>query len=363
MALKTYIGDGAGTGLEAHVVQKECGINAQVVATVDLNNFETFHSPFVSENFGTAMNIEYAYGDTPEKVYNADDTLWTQNNISGTVAVDSSVRFYDGAESLYWNSADLNSVIEFAKGSTFDLSNYIDFTMWINIDRKYDVGDSIEIYGWDGSIVGNAVLLENYCNINNDDVWQKVVIPLADMGLTNQSITALRFRISAIDGKPNIWYDALQFEEKDSESGAFVVRPSKEYNVFISEIRLFMVDVLDTTLSNNSMANLSHDKLLNVNSLSSGISISLYSGDTLMMNSIFKNLGDFLSFPNCSISDVGSDGDGKTFIAIDIKVYEPFLLKSMTQDSLRISIFDDLSGLERFNAFAGGKRLYIGCKK
>lgn len=343
----------------ADVVETEYGENALVVATIPMYYNHPVRKHFASDNYGINLNIPLSYGDTPEEVYDGgDNTYWTLSGISGTAPTNSTARFYSGASSLLWNGPTQGSVFQLAKGSNIDLTNYIAITFKIQVDKNYKPAlNQIEIYGYNtttGTEVGTRIHLEDYITPDNYDVWQSVIIPLNDMNLINQTINALRFQITVADKKePVIYIDDLQIEEKSSEIGIFKVEPDKQTHLYIDAIRLYFVDVYDSTLLNASMWNFPFDTFLGEGELASGITLGLFRREEPIDTAIVRNFGDILKLADTHINGLGCDGTN-TFVTIDINFPIPLELKSVSNESYRIIIREDLSGLTIFKATASG---------
>ena len=186
------IGDARGNGL----VQVEMynpltdgrdGESSMIVYTIPREQPIPKILPFLNDTFGSAMNQAVGFEGTPVNIHNGTDSeLWIGSEISGTsVDFDSTNRSFSGTMSVRANSPDVGDVWQFAKGSDQDLSGKSALTGEININRRWNAGDSVAVYGWDtgtGLIVGNQVFIENYIDETSFDVWMNMVIPLSDMG-------------------------------------------------------------------------------------------------------------------------------------------------------------------------------------
>jgi hypothetical protein len=347
---------GAGNGLTACIDRGTSNDNhGLIVATRPLVEYFFTCSEFVDDVYGQDMNIAQSYGASPELVNDGNDsTLWTLNNITGTRASYSTNRSYAGASSLRWDDPLLFDEIELNKGSDLDLTGYVAITFWLNINNGLGVGDNIEIYGYlDGAEVGTRIDLDNYCSPSGNDVWQFVTIPLSDMGLTNQTIDAIRMQLVARNRAPDIYIDVMQIEQIGEDIGNFKIEPATQTNFYLQRIRLFMVDALDTTLASNSMNNLSYDQLLGESQLIGGISLQCYSQGSVVKSYILKDIADFMSKTGAEIVNVACDGTN-TYLSMDINFAHPYKFESSKQEYINIRIIDDLSGLIKFTAQAYG---------
>ena len=171
-----------------------------VVATRSLKTFTNQLEFFVNDTYGPVMNVNGAFGGAPVLIHNGvDDVAWTMSEPVGTKWVaDSAVRYHSGAASMSFTNGNVNDVMQVINnvgpGNDIDLDgNYVALTMWINVDQNWDDGDCFELYAFVGGVlVGNAVHLEDYFDIDLEDVWQYINIPLTDMGIEASSIDAIR---------------------------------------------------------------------------------------------------------------------------------------------------------------------------
>lgn len=356
--IKSLIGDGRGTDKQAHLHERE-GHTGQIVYADPLTMYEVQTAPFVNPSNGIQMAISGGFTGTPELVNNGGDTAaWTGSNIVGAdVDFTSTERPRTGSASVHVDGPNLNDVWQFDRGSNIDLSNYVAITMWINVDRRWGNGDDITFFGYDTNTamqVGDAVLLEDYIVENDNDTWQEAVIVLSDMSLQDKTIDAFRMQYTNPAGTaPEFFIDDFQIEETTT-SEDYVVSPDAGALFYINELRFNFVDALDTTLTNGTMPNLSYDNLLGLSSLISGIRLERKRDGVTQFSIAYNNLNDFISRA-FDITTAICDGTN-TSIALK-RVFTDFIvLDSRTDDTLTITINDDLSGLISFTALALGKQ-------
>ncbi len=332
--------------------RESCGL---VVATRPLKTFENIVSFFSNDSYGVDMNQDASAGGTPVEVHDGTDTAyWTGSNISGAkVTFDSMDRANNGSLSVKVDNPALGNTWEFDRGSDLSVSGYVSLTIYINVDKDWTAGDSVSVFGYDTasfSVVGNSVLLENYINELNFDVWQKATIPLTDMGLTAGTIDALRMEMVGTDGKaPKFYLDDIQFEQSGTPI-AFTLEPETGTWLHVNSLNISMVDAYDSTVTDGTVQGIPYDTLLGV-TLAGGIAYAMVREGNIVFNSTISSLMDFMQFPNMTMQS-GSDGTN-TWVVLNIPLTVPYILKPESADKLSFTFSDDLSGLLRFRVLAG----------
>lgn len=357
MSLKTTITDGKGSNGTASVQTKrdESGL---VVYSHPLREFSPESTPFFNPDNGIEMAISGGFSGTPELVHNGGDTAaWTGSNIIGSsVDFASTTRPRTGTFSVRANSPSLGDVWQFDKGSNIDLSNYVALTIWINVNRRWGAGDSVNIFGYDtgtGLQVGNSVNIQDYINETDFDVWQEAVIPLSDMGLNSSTVDAIRMSINAAAGQtPDFYIDDFDVQESTT-SVSYTLEPEQGRILYLNELRFNFVDAYDASLLNNSMYNLSYNQILGQAKLNAGIQLQRFKQGEIQFSAIFTCLNDFLRV-GIGIDQAISDGTN-TSIVLKRIFTEFFELDSRQEDKLVITINDNLSGLISFSVFGLGK--------
>jgi len=355
MPIKSIITD-LSSGLSAQVVD---GIKtpALVVATRPLKIYEHKSLFFTNDTYGTSMNQNVTFGGTPDQVHHGtDDILWTASAISGTWDFASTTQAHAGTKSIDGIATVNTSTAQIAKGSELTLSDYTALTGWIYITAWDTRGTkSVDIYGWDvdtGTQQGSRLGIGNYVSTTILNSWQKFAIPLEDFSITSASIDSIR--ISVVDigpgAAPNYYLDDIQFEETGSPA-TFKITPENGQWLQIPSIKITMADAMAGTLADGTMPALAYNKLLAVNALSSGIIYQRIVDGVVESSNNFKQLSDFLLTASSRLQDYFSDGTN-TFISIVFSFGTPIILKYETEDSLRIIVQEDLSGLLLFKASA-----------
>ena len=362
MSIKSHIQDGKGSGKTASVVEK-VSFPGIVSYTEPLYEYNPALKFFINPENGINLAVDAGAVGTPVNVHNGNDNpYWTGTQITGggEVNFSSTNRFFDGAQSIYVNRGDQDEVWQFDRGSDLDLSTYGSVTMYINVDNNWAVGDSIVFYGYDtgtGATVGAEVSLGDYFNPQSFDVWQKLSIPLSDMALENETIDSFRMRVDTISGQRPRWYiDVIRIEE----SGSFLeykVEPAEGKLILFNKFRFIISDAYTGTVTDGTMPGISYNTLLGLPSLSGGIVITRQKEGVIDFSVSIRNIADFF-IGNGNITTAISDGTN-TSLVIELVYDEYFILNPLTNDELKITISDDLSGLLQLNANVSGKEIEI----
>ena len=359
MAVKTYIED-PDTKIRAAVVDVTGETNALVVATIPLIIRDNKLKFFISDDYGSDMNINTAAGGTPEKVHDGiDSALWTASDIIGggksTFNSTDQNHTDGGAQSVKIDNAPIGDVFQFAKGSNLDCNNYVSITMWIYVDKDWKIGDNIELYGWNtntGTQVGIRISLQDYFNYNTYDVWQKITIPLRNMNLSTSVIDALRVDNIAAEGKsPKYYLDDIQFEETGTVV-EYILRPRNGTWLYVDSFQIIFADGYDGTLADASMAKIPYDSFFGVPELDTGIIYRRTVGDEIISSANIRKFIDFMGFSNAKVTGSGTDGTN-TWASINVKFNTSVILKAEDLDKMSLVVSDDLSGLLLLRVGAG----------
>ena len=357
------VGGNSGQGLHEQEIHVKQGpkqgklVAGAIVYTEILRDYDTQIIPFFNPTKGIAMNINAAFGGTPDIVHvgTTDGVYWTGSNITGGKAsFDSGDQAFAGVVSVKVNNPNLNDVWQFDKGSSIDLSNYIALTFHIYIDKDWDNTDNITVYGFDtgtGLTVGNTVNIKDYVDHLDFDIWQKAIIPLSDMGLSSSTIDAFRMSLQAEGaGKaPKIYLDNIQVEETGT---------SEEYSLLIPKDSVFHIDTLrfqiGGPLTGDFPNNLSYNKILGLTSLANGINLKRVQRGETQFSILLRNLSDM--FEAGADMKNGISDTTNTHITLEVKLNnELFVVEGNKGDSITITINDDLSSLLKFTVFAIGR--------
>ena len=330
------------------------------------DNPESKFLPFLNSDFGAALNQNGSFGGTPIGIHDGTDTVeWTGSNIIGTKATFDSTDTGTGwppvgTKSVKIDNPNAGDVWEFDKGSNQALTGYTAITMKIYIDKDWTLGDSVSIYGWDGAIVGNKVLLEDYISEFDFDVAQTASIPLSDFGLVGGTITGLRMQQESKNGKAALLYiDEIQIEETGEPISFRVTHTGNTVYQADKLIITFIDAYAGTLVSGAGMIPISYDKILNLNTLTTGFTLTRVSDGEIKFQGNITNIGDMISL-GFDITNAGSDGTN-SFISLSQDFKNPLTIEGSPQlNFIAITINDNMTGLLKFTAAFRGSEITIG---
>jgi hypothetical protein len=233
------------------------------------------------------------------------------------------------------------------------LTGWIYITGWPTTGTK-----EAQIYGWDVGVgqIGNSINIGDYVNTSILNTWLKFVIPLSDMGLTNQTVDAIRIKTVSLGAgsAPSYYLDDIQIQEKELPI-EYTIEPDDDTWLYIDSINIVMADALNTVLADASMWNISYNKFLGISELSAGLFHQEYHDEKVTLTAVFHHLLDFLQMPNSNLLNTGCDGTNAWF-SLSETFGSSVLLKSETTDKLVMNVRDDMSGLLRF-------RMSVSCRE
>ena len=325
-----------------------------LVLTHPLVELDAEAGPLLNDTYGNAMNQNGAFSGTALPINDGGDTaLWTAQNVIGTkLTASSSDRSVTG-NSIKIDNPSINDVWEIDKGSNQALTGYVALTMEVNIDKDWTSGDSVEVYGWDGSAeVGARVRLEDYMDETIFGVWHSVSIPLSDMGLTGETIQSIRMTQAGRTGKAARFYiDDMQLEETGEDILFKVSAPHRKTRLLVNSLLITIVDNSTTTVTDGTMPGLSYDKILGLSTLPVGFQIASVVGGEIVFQLTVHCLADLLG-TGFEIKSGISDGVN-TAIVLEQTFPVPLIISGPPElNFLGINIRDDMSGLIRFQALA-----------
>jgi len=361
------ISDGVSGGYTAAVVNGGDEDHALVVATRSLKTFDNTVRYFSNDEEGVNMAVDASTGGTPEEVHNGvDDALWTATDIVGggktTFNSGDQNHTSGGSRSIKVDNSPIGDIYQIAKGSDLDCTNYVSLTMWVYSDKDWKKNDVVELYGWDtgtGLQVGDSIDLGDYFTYDDYDIWQKITIPLTDMGDLSVSTTldAIRIKQTAKEGakSPKYYLDDIQFEQTGTPV-VYSVSPDKNTWFHVKE---FSISIVNSTangytnvLTNSSVPNIPHDGMLG-QAITSGITYQRIQDGKVNFSATITDLIGFLELPGTDIVSQGSDGTN-VWVTLRVRHIEPLVLKEECCDQLQWTVSEDLSNLIRFRITAGG---------
>ncbi len=309
---------------------------------------------FLNETYGADMNINAAFGGTPDGIHNGTDTaLWTASILNGSWTFDSTVQFHTGAMSVDGRSANNNHEALFTRGSTIDQTDYTAISGWIYIDN-WSTGGSlkdIEFKLRNGGVdVTDILNLSGYVDTTHFDEWQKFVIPLADFTFSDNDLDemSVKNRDQGGGGAPNFFLDDMQFEQVGG-AVEFTTSPLVDEIWNLDTFAITMMDTYVANESNNGMSGISPYGFLGVSTLTSGIQLVISEDGVTTFNAILTDFIDLLTTPVPSNLVEGCDGTN-TWFQLQFKFARPLKLTGVNNDKISFIISDDLSGLDRFMA-------------
>jgi len=357
MAVKFRQVDGLGSGLEASVVEKESLVPGGLVYTEALFEYETIFKPFLSDTFGGDMNQNIAFSGSPEGVHDGTDTaLWTASAISGTWDFASTTNPNGGTKCVEAVSVKNDDEALFEDGTSTDFGSFVALSGAIRLEKFSATGvKHVEArFRINGSNVGNPVNIDDFVDVGILNSYQTFGITKDNFGIAGDTVDELVIRVISTGGgpAPDFRLDDLQIEQTGG---------AEEYDVFpngntileILELRFVLVDGLDSTLANASVPNIAYNQLLAVTVLSNGILVQHIKDGKIRFGANLKQLADFIQG---GFDVVTLNGDGTTtWMVLSLLFNTPVILDSRKEDSMRVTVQDNLSGLTVAKMFARGR--------
>ncbi len=203
-----------------------------------------------------------------------------------------------------------------------------------------------------GVAVGVAVRLNNFIDTGNFSA-QTVAIPIGFFELGTTTFNGLSMTVERTGGaKPSIDFDDIQLET-GSEALSYRVTPRTNTRFAIHELIFSFVDALDIDRASASVPELSYDKILGDNSLTSGLVLNWVENGKVRLSRNLRSLYDFMSAGG-RLTNIIADGTN-TAITISLLLEPPLeILGAVESNYLEIVIQDDLSTQVVFTCFARG---------
>lgn len=340
-------------------IHRSNGDSGLVVFTEPLREKDILFQFALNSTLGFEMAIDASFGGTPDLVHDGIDNVgWTASAISGSkFTFNSTDQANTGTQSVKTANASLGDVMQFDKGSDINLASYAAISMFIYVGSGWGSGstDSFSLYGWDvgtGTQEGSAVLLEDYFNEVQFGEWQRLTIPLTDMGIEGTSLDGFRIEATTKTGSgPTFYIDDFNVQETSGASHFDIVAP-KGTVYEINEVDFTIIDAHSTVLASNSMLNLSYDTFLGQAKLTNGIGFSRIRKGVSLFSASLTCLADSLRGGARLVNPI-SDGTN-TSITLATDFVTPVFLEAKEDDKIRITVADDLSGFISFTAVAKG---------
>jgi hypothetical protein len=305
--------------------------------------------PLLNDTFGIAMNQNIAFGGTPEIIHNGGSSVeWTGAAGAG------SWNFADsGVVTLTAGENGDNAIFTEETPTTVAMSGFTTLTGKITLTTFNDTNHTFTvIFDLAGAPAGNSVNIDDYIDIGLLGTEQSFAIPKADLGLSNQLVDGFTILLIRIGGsKATVSFDDIQLEAT-GEPAVFVAKPPLGTQYHMSAFRMTIVDALSVTLLNNSMPNLSYNKILGLTALANGINIKRIQKNVVNFSATFRTIQDMM-FGGLSIVDMVSD-DTNTMVVLEVALPEPIILNGDDEDFFSVTITDNLAGLVSLTAAARG---------
>ncbi len=338
--LKQAISDKSGSTVAVNTVDKEDV--ALVVATRPHKLYRSRRIFFADEFDNTEMAREASFGATPERVHDGtDNPYWTGTIRKGTWTLDDTGTIPDhtpddnGDRCIKGVGTGKDGEIELSHPTSIDLTSYEAVTGWIYV-TGWNGDKNLELKPrFDGGNIGDKVNVNDYFPVGTQDVWQKFIIPLSNLGLTGKTIDAFRFKNK--DNGNNFFLDDIQIEEIGVEFRTYRVEPDMGTNLYVNKIFTTYVAPLDMDHADATAPFLSYNNTLGV-VLANGWLYQRIQDGKVMSSQTVKALHD-ASYTGAKIQDVICDGVN-TMLTIEYTFPVPEIFKSENLDLLRIQMQD-----------------------
>jgi len=278
-------------------------------------------------------------------------TKWIENNTE---------QFHNGSKSLKCDNPTVGDILQLlnVNGTDVTLAHCVAITMWIYVDKDWKAGDSISLYGHNaGALIGNKVYLEDYFDYDNYDTWHYTNIPLTDMGLTVETLDALRIENEAREGgkSPKFWIDEITLQTSGTPVD-YEITPDKGTWFHIKGSQTTFVGVHKSDLADATLPLLAYDKILAFTPTEGYIYKRYSKGNTDPDIEVrVTNLMDLLSLPYTTITNAISDGTN-TLITVTNEYPDEvaYVLKAENLDKMVYTVEDDFSQLLFFRISVQG---------
>jgi hypothetical protein len=323
------------------------------VASIDGYEWDTKSKPLLNDTYGPNLNQNAAASGTPDGVHNGTDTaLWTGSSLSGTWDFASTAQAQAGTKSIDATGTTNGDQAQLERSSAIASSSYNSLSGYIYLTSYNPSKNQILLqFRLAGVNVGVSVNLGDVIDTGVLNAWQSFDIPLSNFSLIGNIDQLIIQTVRTSGSPPDYYLDTVQLEE----AGTLIYSAEADQGT-IFEFQTFdmiLVDDLVGTLVNNSMPALAYNKILNLSSLTNGITIRRFKGDEVQFSLVARKLSDFL-FAAFEIGDVFGDGTN-TLIKLRARLDWWAPLDFRTRDRLEIVIADDLSSLIEARAVIRGR--------
>ena len=319
-----------------------------IAYTEPRKDIEPMVMPVVNPTQGIALNVDAAFGGTPEGVHNGGDSvLWTASALSGTWDFASTTQANSGSASIDATATKVDDEALFEDGTSISASSYVALTGFIYI-TSFTTNQGFELRALLNSVdQGNPVNIKEFVDTTILNSWMKFVIPMADLGLTTETIDELILKTTNTMGgsAPDYFIDDMQWEQ----TGGFTYvagPPQSEWWYLIGQ----RISIANTALTPDANGNtfIDYTKLLGITAPTNGLLVTIQSRGVSVTGQSVKTLGDVLQIPRVTLT-VNEPSSSGTIIGINTDQTEPFRLQGELGDNFTLFISDDLSAFDIFN--------------
>ena len=325
----------------------------------------TYTRPLLSRNYGaglladelgnTSMNIAPVAPDLSLLVYNGGDTAST---FSPTALQGASWDFAATTNprtgTLHVEAANTsnNDIASFADGTnTYNFGDYSVFEAFFYL-RSWPTQGTKEVFVQfyeDGASVSDEIGISGFINTANFTAYQLCQIPLSTFTLTSATFDEIRLRV--VDTGPN---SAPTFDVDDIkmiEPGGVGVIEYKFAPEPDETFELRKLEILAVAGSDK----IKYDKFFSLPQLANGLLITWTVSGKVVQSLVATRDYDFATAAGADLKIIADAGDVRGIYRVIIEL-DPELvwLSGGTNDSITISVRDDLSALLEMNASVNG---------
>lgn len=302
--------------------------------------------PFVNPIYGSAMNQDASFGGTPVIIHDGGDTVaWTPVADAGAWNFADTTTPYSGAACVSISSANNNDSATFS-GATIDGNNYTSVSLELNLEAYNEINSSIDMtFFLSGVQQGVSVNVADYINATMLNEYQRVSVPLSDLGIESLTFNEVNLTVSRTAGiRPSFRLD--EFEIEQSGGIEFTVSTDGVNDIVVNRVRISMVNNVIGPPARN------YDKLLGVD-LFNGMTVNRTSGGVVAVG---RNLSNLYEFYSSGFTEVlFYEGETESMLIIEILFDFPLTLTASTDDSISFGLSDDYSQFTLMTAIARGK--------
>lgn len=308
--------------------------------------------PFFNGAFGDDLAQDGAVGGATEDIHDGGDTVaWTPSIISGTWDFADTTSPDTGTNHISITSANDNDQANFDTGSPVSGTSYSTLRLRVNLQTYNSANNTIMIvFNNGGTQQGISIDIEDYINPSLIGSYQTASIPLSDLEIDGSTIDGCSILIGRTGGsRPTIYFDEIAL--RGTGGIIFELAPDTGTTFFVQELKFIFID--NVTGSTGKVYN----TILGT-TLTDGLTINRTTfGQTTVGRSI-NDICDFTKFGG-NISDTSFIDDGtNTMLAFSILFEgETQMLDDDKNDTISITINDDLSGLLKATCYGRGVRI------